>query len=269
LFIEKAASYFSSKGFPIPKILARGTILNQTAVISEELIGKVNPEFNEFDYHKIGFFLANLHKASEEFSSISPTLPFIWNLSSLFLALKDSIPKEFFHLEKEIYLIEETWPKNIPKGFIHGDLWHKNILYSDNEITGVLEFNPSYEPYILDIANLSKGIFHEKPLFMKALLEGYEIVRPLSIDETTYLPLMVYAKTIKTILVLLEKSLVSVKRKDEFQTYAYLGLLKLESLYESVATQVYKESDTINALLERPSFDIQKPSFNFNKFKFV
>jgi homoserine kinase type II len=268
-FIQNASNFFAAKGFAFPKILAIGEILNKKAIVTEELHGKVKSEFDEKDYFKIGFYLGNLHKASSEFSAISPTLPFIWNLTTLFHEIKKFIPKEFLFLEKEIYLLEESWPQKIPRGFIHGDLWHKNVLFSNDEISGILEFTPSYEPLILDLANLSKPIVTEKPNLFKALLEGYELVRPLSQNEKNYLPLMIYAKTIKTILYLLEKSLQSEKRKDEFLTYAYLGLLKLETLYESMQLKDLDESKIINELLEKRSFDLPIKRLKFSRHKFV
>jgi Ser/Thr protein kinase RdoA (MazF antagonist) len=110
---------------------------------------------------------------------------------------------------------------------------------------------------------------NENPDLLKALLEGYELVRPLSLNEKNYLPLMIYAKTIKTILILLEKSLRSEKRKDEFQTYAFLGLLKLETLYESIKLKNLDESKMINELLEKRSFDLPIKKLKFSSPKFV
>ncbi len=228
--LQKISHYFISQGFPLTNIVAIGKIANKQAIISSILIGKVKNNWDSADYESVGFLLGNLHKCASTLPITVSTTPFIWQLSTTFFEIQAKIPEEFQRLEQEIYFLEEEWPSHLPKGLIYGDLWHKNILFSDNTISGLLDFNPTYESYILDLANLIKGIPNKDPLLQDALLSGYQLVRPLLPEEHESLDLFLYAKILSTILYLLKKSLLHPLRKDEFQTYAFLGLLKLDSL---------------------------------------
>ncbi len=232
-FMKETSDFFTAKGFPFAKILATGEITNKPAIITSHLTGKGKNDWTEEDYESIGFLLGNLHKSASLLTSSSPNLPFIWGLSTTFFEIKQRIPKEFHRLEEEIFTLEEIWPHDLPKGLIHGDIWHKKILFSEGIVTGILDFNPSYEPFTLDLANLIKGIPSENSTFLPALLTGYEVARPLSSEELASLDIFAYAKIISTTLYLLKQSIHHPARKDEFQTYAYLNLLKLDSLLSS------------------------------------
>lgn len=230
---KEASLYFTKKGFPFAEILAIGTIFEKTATITTHLSGKVKSTWTEIDYETLGFLLGNFHKLSSSFFDSNPfvssSLPFIWQLSKLFFEIAPLVPKEFLKLESEILFLEQEWPSNLHKGIIHGDLWPKHILFTNETISGILDFNPSYDPFILDLANLLKGIPVEKSSLHSALLSGYELIRPLSSDEYESLPLLIQAKIVATSLYLLKKAIEYPNRKDEFQTYAFLGLLKLDS----------------------------------------
>ncbi len=228
-FLKETTNHFENKGFPFAKILANGFISSKPAFVSTHLPGKVKNIWTESDYKELGFFLGNFHKCSYFYKNCTKTLPFIWQFSNIFYEIKKAIPNEFLRLEQEIFLLEEEWPTDLPKGLIHGDIWPKNILFTESSISGVLDFNPSYDPYILDVANILKGIPKESSHLREALIFGYELTRPLTSIEFKSLDLVIYAKIIASILYLLEKAIFYPKRKDEFQTYAFLNLIKLDS----------------------------------------
>lgn len=227
--LKEITNHFVKKGFPFASIFSTGFIGGKPAFLSSHLAGKVKSSFEESDYKELGFFLGNFHKCSYFYQINNQTVPFVWKLSQIFYEIKEHIPKEFVSLEQEIFTIEEEWPSDLPKGIIHGDIWPKNILFKNSSISGVLDFNPTYDLYILDLANILKGIPKECPDLQEILISGYELARPLSIAEFKSLHLMVCAKIVASILYLLEKAILFPKRKDEFQTYAFLNLLKLDS----------------------------------------
>jgi homoserine kinase type II len=226
-FDQRVSNHFTAKGFPFANILAIGQISEKPASLTQLLPGKALSEWDETHYETLGFFLGNFHLTSPTFSETSPKTPFIWQLSQLFYEIQSHIPNEFKFLEQEIFSIEEAWPLDLPKGFIHGDIWPKNILFVNDSLTGVLDFSASYEPYILDLANLIKGIPPSNRTFVSALLSGYETARPLSSKELDSLDLLVYAKTVNTILYLLKQAIHHPSRKDQLQTYAFINLLKI------------------------------------------
>lgn len=93
--------------------------------------------------------------------------------------------------------IENFWPNDIPSGFIHADLFPDNVMFIGNEVSGLIDFYfAANDALAYDLAimlnawcflplgrefDLTKG---------KALLAGYESVRPLSDKEKAAMPIL-------------------------------------------------------------------------------
>lgn len=100
-------------------------------------------------------------------------------------------------VDEDMRVIIENWPENLPKGFIHADLFPDNVLYIGDEVSGLIDFYfgaTDYFAYDLAIMlnawcflplgrefDLTKG---------KALLAGYESIRPLDAHEKAAMPLL-------------------------------------------------------------------------------
>ena len=96
----------------------------------------------------------------------------------------------------ELATLEAGWPKGLPSGVIHADLFPDNVFFLGDELSGLIDFYFACNDLLAyDVAiclnawcfekdgsfNLTKGM---------ALLEGYESVRPLSDEEAAALPLL-------------------------------------------------------------------------------
>lgn len=103
--------------------------------------------------------------------------------------LKDEISAELQHLER-------NWPKSLPDGVIHADLFPDNVFFLGDQLSGLIDFYFACNDYLAyDVAiclnswcfekngsyNITKGM---------ALLSGYESVRKLTADEVEALPLL-------------------------------------------------------------------------------
>lgn len=103
--------------------------------------------------------------------------------------LKDEISAELEHLER-------NWPKSLPDGVIHADLFPDNVFFLGDQLSGLIDFYFACNDYLAyDVAvclnswcfekngsyNITKGM---------ALLSGYESVRKLTADEVEALPLL-------------------------------------------------------------------------------
>jgi homoserine kinase type II len=99
------------------------------------------------------------------------------------------------------------------KGIIHGDLYYDNTLFDNNHLSAVLDFEQAGRgEYLLDLGISISGTCLEKgrvitPL-VNSFLSGYEVIRPLTINESKYLDQAI-------ILGLLSISLWRIKRFKE------------------------------------------------------
>lgn len=100
-------------------------------------------------------------------------------------------------IDTDLQEIAQNWPKTLPKGFIHADLFPDNVLFLGNEVSGIIDFYfGATDFFAYDLAimlnawcflplgrefDLTKG---------RALIAGYESVRKLSDEECAAMPLL-------------------------------------------------------------------------------
>ena len=92
-------------------------------------------------------------------------------------------------IERELLFLFKNWPLNsLPRGIIHGDLFPDNVLFVNKKISGIIDFYFScYDLLAYDLAILvnawcfPKSSF--KQIFSKNILNGYQSIRPLTINE--------------------------------------------------------------------------------------
>ena len=92
----------------------------------------------------LGEALARLHLASADFKmkrkntlSINAWRP----LFSPYAERASEISEELRDfVEKELNLLEQNWPDNLPAGIIHADLFPDNVFFIGNRISGFIDF---------------------------------------------------------------------------------------------------------------------------------
>ena len=100
-------------------------------------------------------------------------------------------------IDGDLAAIALAWPKDLPKGTIHADLFPDNVLYIGDAVSGLIDFYFACTDFLAyDIAvmlnawcfepngrefDLTKG---------RALLAGYQSVRVIEQDELDALPLL-------------------------------------------------------------------------------
>ncbi len=132
-------------------------------------------------------------------------------------------------LTAELDYLAAKWPKNLPQGVIHADLFPDNVFFLGNELSGLIDFyfacNDSLA-YDLAIC-LNAWCFETDGSFnitkARSLLRRYAEVRPLNAAEFAALPLLARGSALRFLLTRLydklhhdESALVRPKDPLEF-----------------------------------------------------
>ena len=119
----------------------------------------------------------------------------IKNLNPLLNSIKFK-SKKFINLEKFLKTnlkdIKRKWPKILPNGIIHGDLFIDNIFFKNNKLSGLIDFYfAANDYYMYEIAicvnalcfekNKTKFTINKKKI--KNLIKGYESIKKISQKE--------------------------------------------------------------------------------------
>ncbi|MGV1989929.1 homoserine kinase [Agrobacterium sp. 22-221-1] len=194
---------------------------------------------------EVGKALAAMHLAGEGFEIKRPNAlsvegwKVLWDKSEdradeVEKGLKDEIRPEIDYLAAH-------WPKNLPAGVIHADLFQDNVFFLGDELSGLIDFYFACNDllaYDVSIC-LNAWCFEKDGAYNvtkgKALLEGYQSVRPLGKAELEALPLLARGSALRFFLTRLYDWLTTpegalVVKKDPLE---YLRKLRF---HRSIAT---------------------------------
>ncbi|OJF92859.1 homoserine kinase [Pararhizobium antarcticum] len=187
---------------PIPRLdgALLGELSGRPAAVISFLTGVWLRKPDANHCREVGRALAAMHVAGDGFDltrrnalSVSGWRP-IWNNSvaradEVQPGLADEIGAELDHLEAR-------WPKTLPSGVIHADLFPDNVFFLGDDLSGLIDFYfacNDFFAYDVSIC-LNAWCFEKDGAFNitkgMALLAGYESVRQLSDDEVAALPLL-------------------------------------------------------------------------------
>ncbi len=158
----------------------------------------------------VGAALAQLHLAGGDFGqSRANTLgEAAWRplferlapqLNTIEPGLEDLVVNELAHLEAE-------WPRDLPTGVIHADLFPDNVFFLEDRLTGLIDFYfACHDALAYDLAIcLNAWCFSPAHTFEpekgRALLAGYERVRPLTMRERDGLPVLARGAAVRFLL---------------------------------------------------------------------
>jgi homoserine kinase type II len=109
-------------------------------------------------------------------------------------------------IAKELDALEKLWPRHLPQGVIHADLFPDNVFFLGKKLSGLIDFYFACNDLLAyDLAiclnawcfevdgsfNVTKG---------RALLSGYNNVRKLSAKEIAALPLLARGASLRFLL---------------------------------------------------------------------
>ena len=100
-------------------------------------------------------------------------------------------------------MLAREWPKDLPRGVIHADYFPDNVFFHGQDFAGTIDFYfACNDAYAYDIAvALNAWCFEADGSFnitaARALLSGYEAVRPLSDHERQALPVLAHGAAMR------------------------------------------------------------------------
>jgi homoserine kinase type II len=174
----------------------------------------------------VGEALAGLHLAGGDFALRRPNALSVPGWRPLFDASRRHVDDALAHeLQAELDFFEASWPKNLPAGVIHADLFNDNVFFLHDKLSGIIDFYFACNDFLAyDVAIcLNAWCFEPDNSFnatkARALLQSYDKVRKLDADERRALPLLARGSALRFLLTRLydwthTPADALVKRKD-------------------------------------------------------
>ncbi len=171
-------------------------IKNKNACIVSFLEGNDKKELNYSDCYMVGKNIAKFHIASKRiklYRRNSLSISFWPKLLTKINIKINKISRNLKSLMKdELTQIKKRWPKNLPKGIIHSDLFVDNIIFHKRKFHGFIDFYFSCNDYLsyelatcinaLCFIKKNNRYFLDKKKSSN-LLKGYESIRKLKSSE--------------------------------------------------------------------------------------
>ena len=160
------------------------------------LDGKAKQNLSPQNCGSIGTEVAKMHEITKNFKFQRENNLSVNSWRSLFDSVKDKCSKIHKDLpkliEENLSDVEKNWPKNLPRGIIHADLFHDNIFFNKDKFSGIIDFYFSCEDFFaFEIAicfnalcfdgvkeNLSFNVTKAKNF-----IDGYTSIRQLTSEE--------------------------------------------------------------------------------------
>ena len=246
-FFIKLLSNLSENRFPCPKPIANkndekiNKIKNKNAALVTFLNGQSKNKITSEECFEIGKITAQLHEITKKFDINRKNNLSIENWESIFektikqkIDLDESIIKK---TKNYLNFLKDKWPKNLPQGIIHADLFPDNIFFTNNKVSGIIDFYFACNDFFAyEIAICINSLcFDNNSTFnmpkAKNLIDGYTSIRTVSEDEKKYLPILSMGAAMRFFLTRLydfyhTDNKADVKIKDPFE---YLKKIEFHS----------------------------------------
>ena len=135
-------------------------------------------------------------------------------------------------LKNNLKDINKNWPKQLPKGIIHGDLFIDNIFFKKNKLSGIIDFYFAANDYFMyEIAicinalcfDRKKRKFQMNYKKIKNLIKGYESVKKISTKEKKSINILCRGAALRYLLTRLydysntpKTALIKIKDPNEY-----------------------------------------------------
>ena len=167
------------------------------------LEGKSKKNLSPLNCKSVGIEVARMHEITKNFKIKRQNDLSIKSWRSLFSSVKDKCSKIHKNLpqliEENLKDVEQNWPKDLPRGIIHADLFHDNIFFIQDKFSGIIDFYFSCEEFFaFEIAICFNALCFEgvkenlsfNVTKAKNFIDGYTSIRKLTDEEKKYIKVL-------------------------------------------------------------------------------
>jgi homoserine kinase type II len=236
---------------PLPVQDRRGQVLKtlagRPAVMVTFLEGVSVARPKRHHCEEVGRSLARMHLAGLDFPMRRANALGIvgWNMlfSKCHRDMDEIHPGLYTIVENELFFLDGNWPEELPAGIIHADLFPDNVFFIKDRLSGLIDFYFACTDLLAyDLAICLNAWCFEQDgslnlTHARAMLAGYEAVRPLSNAEREAMPTLARGAALRFLMTRIHDWLNTregalVKRKDPME---YLRKLRFHQEVASVA----------------------------------
>ena len=202
---------------PMPIKSKKGSYLfkikKKPACLVTFLNGKDKNELNYKDCYIVGKNIARLHKASKKLKiyrensmSINSWRPLLNKIDNRINKISKNLKRS---MKNDLKDIKQNWPKRLPNGIIHCDLFIDNIFFYKKKFFGYIDFYFSCNDFLAyELAICINALCFKKRnrsfIFDKKrstnLIKGYESIRKLNGNEKKYFNIMCRGSALRYLL---------------------------------------------------------------------
>ena len=185
---------------PEPIINKNGSYITEIsekkAAVVSFLDGSIKKNLSPNNCREVGIQAAKLHLITKNLTGKRENKLSINSWRKIYKNVQEDCLKIHPNLSKIILKnldeIENNWPKNIPSGIIHADLFPDNIFFKGNKLTGIIDFYFScYDYYAFEIAICLNALCFEgenenlsfNVTKAKNFIDGYSSIKKLTEEE--------------------------------------------------------------------------------------
>ena len=229
-FFSQLMSNLNKSGFKCPVPIEsnnKKTIINyknKNLMIVSFLEGKAKNILSPENCKSVGQEVAKMHEITKNFNIKRENNLSVNSWRNIFDQIKDKcvyIHKDLpLLIESNLKDVEKNWPKNLPTGIIHADLFSDNIFFDNNNLSGIIDFYFSCNDfYALEIAICFNALCFDGPKnnlsfnVTKAIsfMSGYNKFRKLNNDEKKCIKVLSQGSALRFLLTRVFDSLNTVE----------------------------------------------------------
>ena len=209
-------NHLSTKGIPCPQVVKMpdGTALRELcgrpAAVTTFLEGMWTRRIRKEHCGQVGAALAEFHKAGADFPMTRKNALTVDGWRPLFEMSEGRAhevhPDMAPMIRDELAFLEESWPKDLPVGVCHADMFPDNVFFIGDRLSGLIDFYfacTDFLAYDLSIC-LNAWCFERDRSFnvtkARAMLSNYRDNRSVSEAELGALPILARGSALRFLL---------------------------------------------------------------------